>query len=418
MSKESRPSAFGRRLRRHSLVLVAALGGAAGVAYAAGRHAKAPAPKVTVFAWSKADNTPAAIATPAELPRDTVQDTVQIALLLDTSSSMDGLINQARSQLWTMVDQMGRMTRVVDGKTRGVRVELALFEYGNTRIPAADGYIRQVLPLTGDLDRVSEQLGALFTNGGDEYVGQAITKAVSSLAWSKDPAAMKFVFVAGNEEFDQGPVSAAAAMKAAAGADIHVQLIYCGNEEPTWKAAANLAASDLMTIDQNVVAQAIAAPQDDEILRLGNELNGTYLAYGADGAAAMARQSGADAASAKLSKKVALERSQLKAKAAYRNDTWDVVDAIEKDADFLGKATPDALPAELRGKSQAEQRQIIASKAAARADLKAKLAKLEADRTAFIAAEQAKNAGPEQKVLETELMKSTKKVAAKKGYKF
>lgn len=406
----SRSAKLGRWFRRHSLTLVAALGGAAGVAYAAGHRAPAHEGPPLVSVIQR--------AMPPSPEKDTVQDTVQIALLLDTSSSMDGLINQARSQLWTMVDQMGRMTRIVDGKTRGVRVELALFEYGNTRIPAADGYIRQVLPLTGDLDRVSEQLGALFTNGGDEYVGQAITKAVTSLAWSKDPAAMKFVFVAGNEEFDQGPVTAAAAMTAAAGADIHVQLIYCGNEEPTWKAAATLAASDLMTIDQNVVAQAIAAPQDDEILRLGNELNGTYLAYGADGAAAMARQSGADAASAKLSKKVALERSQLKAKAAYRNDTWDVVDAIEKDADFLGKAKPDALPAELRGKSLAEQQQIIAGKAAARADLKAKLAKLEADRTAFIAAEQAKAAGPEQKVLETELMKSTKKVAAKKGYKF
>src|SRR5439155_20107641 len=142
-----------------------------------------------------------------EPARDNVQDTVQIALLLDTSSSMDGLINQARSHLWDMVDQMGRMTRVVDGKTRGVKVELALYQYGNDTLSRDSGFIQQVLPLTSDLDKVSEKLHALFTNGGSEYVGQAIDTAVSQLAWSKDPATMKFIFVAGNEEFDQGPIN-------------------------------------------------------------------------------------------------------------------------------------------------------------------------------------------------------------------
>src|SRR5439155_25305934 len=114
----------------------------------------------------------------------------------------------------------------VDGKIRGVRVELALYEYGNDTIPAQAGYIRQVMPFTTDLDKVSEKLNALFTNGGSEYVGQGIETAVTSLQWSPEPARMKFVLVAGNEEFDQGPVTAATAMADAAKRDINVQLIY------------------------------------------------------------------------------------------------------------------------------------------------------------------------------------------------
>jgi hypothetical protein len=407
MSEVARPKSIARWLRRYSLTLVAALGGAAGVAYAAGWHAKTPTPMVS----------PAEHAKPAEMPRDNVQDTVQIALLLDTSSSMDGLINQARSHLWNMVDQMGRMTRVVNGKTRGVRIELALYEYGNDTLSAQDGYIRQVLPFTSDLDKVSEQLHALFTNGGSEYVGQAIDKAVTTLQWSSDSNAMKFVFVAGNEEFDQGPISAATAMKDAAGKDINVQLIYCGAKEPTWEAAAKLAKSDLMTIDQNQVAQHIPSPQDADILRLGNELNATYLAYGSDGEASVARQVKADASSAKLSPKVALERAQLKGKASYRNDNWDVVDAVDKNAKFLDETADDKLPAELRGKSLDEKRKLVAGKTAARAELKAKIAKLEAERTTFLQAERAKHADANTQSLETELMKTTKKVATKKGYK-
>ncbi len=387
------------------------MGGAVGVAYAAGWHPQSGAAS-TVTAGTATPPQPA-----GEI-RDDVQDTVQIALLLDTSSSMDGLINQARSHLWNMVDEMGKMTRVVNGKTRGVRIELALYEYGNDTLPAEQGFIRQVLPFTSDLDTVSEKLFSLFTNGGSEYAGQAIQTSVTALDWSKDADTMKFVFVAGNEEFDQGPVTAADAMRAAAQKDIHVQLIFCGDSDATWQAAAKLAMSDLMTIDQNQVAQHIPSPQDAEILRLGNELNGTYMAYGAAGSASVARQARADASSAQLSPKVALERAQLKAKKAYKNPNWDLVDASETDGDFLAKAGDDALPAELRGKTLDEKKAIVAGHAAKRAQIQKEIAKLEADRNAFLSIQRAQQQGADAPSLETELMKSTKKVAEKKGYKF
>ncbi len=410
-----RPSSLRRWLRRHSLTVVATLGGAAGVAFAAGRHVGSPTASPTPVSARSVLTVPARAP---EVPRDTVQDVVQIAILLDTSSSMDGLIHQARSHLWNMVDEMGKMTRIVNNKTRGVRVELALYEYGHSTLPDADGYIRQVLPLTSDLDRVSEELHRLSTNGGDEYAGQAIQTAVTSLEWSKDPAALRFVFVAGNEPFDQGPVSAKVAMAAAQAKDIHVQLIHCGSSEPTWSAAASLARTDLMTIDQNHVAQHIPAPQDAEILRLGAQLNDTYVAYGAGGVAAQARQKNADAASAQLSPKVALERAQLKRKAAYRNEGWDVVDATEKDGEFLAKTDDDQLPDELRGKSLAEKQRIIAARSAERARLKARIGELEAKRSAFLAQEQAKQGAPAARSLDTELTRSAKKTAASKGYRF
>jgi hypothetical protein len=408
-------NALPRWLRRYSLPLVAGLGGAIGFGYAAASHGTS-APPTAPAVLATALPAPAGSQKPAEPPRDNVQDTVQIAILLDTSNSMDGLINQARSQLWTMVDQIGHVTRVVDGKTRGVKIELALYQYGNDTLSANSGYIQQVLPFTTDLDNVSEKLHALFTNGGSEYVGEVIETAVSQLAWSKD-AAMRFIYVAGNETFDQGPVNATRAMAAAARRDITVQLIYCGAKEPSWDAAAKLARSDLMTIDQNQVAQYIPAPQDAEILRLGQELNGTYVAYGEAGSASVARQAKADTVSAKLSPKVALERAQLKAKKSYDNRQWDVVDASKNDGKFLEQTPDDQLPAELRGKSLDEKKQLIAGKTAAREQLQQQLAKLEADRNAFLEAERAKHKTAEESSLGSELMKSARHVAAKKGYK-
>lgn len=397
-------------LRRHSLTLVAALGGAAGVAYAAGHRAPVQEGPPVVSVIQK--------AMPPNPEKDTVQDTVQIALVLDTSGSMDGLINQARSHLWNMVDQMGGMTRIVDGKIRTVRVELALYEYGNDTIPASEGYIRQVIPFTGDLDSVSEKLHALFTNGGSEFAGQAIQTAVQQLQWSKDPDTMKFVFVAGNETFMQGPINAQVAMELAAKNDVNVQLIYCGDKDASWEDAARIAKSDLMTIDQNRVAAHIPAPQDDEILRLGDQLNETYVGYGQMGQLSKVRQKSADLASAKMSKKVALERMQLKSKKAYDNYNWDLVDAQDRDKNFLANTKEADLPAELQGKTLAEKEATVAELAKKRADLKAQIAKLEAARRTHVANEKAKNGMKEEASLDSELMKSTKKTAGKKGYKF
>lgn len=60
---------------------------------------------------------------------------IKIALLLDTSNSMDGLIEQAKSQLWTIVNELSRAS------CEGERPELqiALYEYGNDWLSPHEG---------------------------------------------------------------------------------------------------------------------------------------------------------------------------------------------------------------------------------------------------------------------------------------
>ena len=54
----------------------------------------------------------------AESPR------IQIAILLDTSNSMDGLIDQARSQLWKIVNELATASK--DGDEPVLEVALVL----------------------------------------------------------------------------------------------------------------------------------------------------------------------------------------------------------------------------------------------------------------------------------------------------
>ena len=146
---------------------------------------------------------------------------------MDTSNSMDGLIDQAKSQLWKVVNEFA----LAKHEGASPDLEIALYEYGNDGLNRSEGFIRQVTPLTTDLDRISEALFELQTNGGSEYCGWVIQDAVKELAWNADPNMLKIIFIAGNESFAQGKVDYETTCREAISNSIIVNTIFCGNIE-------------------------------------------------------------------------------------------------------------------------------------------------------------------------------------------
>ncbi len=189
---------------------------------------------------------------------------IHLALLLDTSNSMDGLIDQAKSQLWNIVDEM------TEAKHGGVPAELhlALYEYGNDNLSIRSGYVREVSAFTQDLDEVSTRLFALTTNGGSEYCGTVITKSLDNLDWGQDPDDLKFIFIAGNEEFSQGAVSFEKACQRAIGSGVVVNTIYCGDYRQgiaeLWKKGAELGGGNYMNIDMDQATVYVPSPYDNQ----------------------------------------------------------------------------------------------------------------------------------------------------------
>ena len=132
-------------------------------------------------------NSPESVSLPAPQSKQrdsehSPQPTVKIALLLDTSNSMDGLINQAKSQLWDIVNQFTYAKCGNDGRPN---LQIALYQYGNDNLSSQEGYIQQVLGFSNDLDKISEKLFSLTTNGGEEYCGQVIHQSLRQLEWGK-----------------------------------------------------------------------------------------------------------------------------------------------------------------------------------------------------------------------------------------
>ncbi len=195
------------------------------------------------------------------------KNSIQLALLLDTSNSMDGLIDQAKSQLWKIVNELA--TTKKDGKS--VDLYVALYEYGKAAIPAQEGHLRNILPFTQDLDKISDELFKLNTNGGEEFCGKVILNAVNNLQWKKSNDELKIIFIAGNEPFTQGDVDYKTACQKAVKNGIIVNTIFCGNYDEgvqtMWKDGADISDGKYMNIDHNAVIVHIDAPQDDEIIK-------------------------------------------------------------------------------------------------------------------------------------------------------
>ena len=341
---------------------------------------------------------------------------IQIALLLDTSNSMDGLIDQAKTQLWKIVNELAL------ARYEGEQpiLEIALYEYGNQNISAADGYIRQVAELTTDLDKISEDLFALQTYGGDEYCGGVIAMAISELKWSRNNNDLKMIFIAGNEPFDQGEVDYEKSCKTAIEAGVIVNTIFCGaiNEgiSTFWKNGADLADGKYMNIDQNIQTTYIESPFDAEILKLNNELNNTYIAYGASGTSMQARQIAQDQNAAGSSTEISVQRSVAKSSATYSNAHWDLVDALEEETLSIEDLDEEVLPEELQGKSEAEIIEFVEDKQEERSQIQQQITELNEKRNQYIAQQQQNSS--EANTLDNAMLNAVREQAEKKNYIF
>ncbi len=341
---------------------------------------------------------------------------IQVALLLDTSNSMDGLIDQAKTELWSVVNELAT------AKYEGERpeLEIALYEYGNDGLESADGYIRKVSNFTSDLDEISELLFSLKTYGGSEYCGQVIGDAAKELEWTDSHSNLKMIVIAGNEEFTQGSVDYKTTCKNAITKGIVINTIFCGNREEgirtMWKDGADLADGKYMNIDQNQEIAYIETPYDSDIMRLNGKLNKTYIAYGYKGEENLSRQKTQDMNASKMNKKASVGRAVSKSSGAYKNAHWDLVDASE-DAEFdMSEISEQALPAEMKNMDEKERKAYIEKKKKERSKIKSEIQELNDKREAFILKQRKEDA--KEATLGSALIKIVREQAEEKGYKF
>jgi von Willebrand factor type A domain len=328
------------------------------------------------------------------LPGKPAPKKIQVAILLDVSNSMDGLINQAKAQLWNMVTTLGK-AQCTDQNIP--QVEVALYEYGRTSNNAAKGYVKQLSSFTQDLDSVSKMLFNLNTNGGDEYCGQVIYTSLDELQWSKATDEYKVIFIAGNEDFLQGNVTYTEACKKAKEKGVIVNTIYCGDRmrgiAEHWNLSGECGNGSFTNINSNAREREIPTPYDSALMVLNTKLNGTYIGYGSMGYANIQRQASLDELSLTTSKSAGLKRAEAKAMSnTYNNASWDLVDAMKADSSYFKKVDKATLPDSLKNKTPEQLKLYVQQKTTERNALQQEILTVNASRNRYIAGEKAKDA--------------------------
>lgn len=341
---------------------------------------------------------------------------IQIAILFDTSGSMDGLIEQAKSTIWKIVNTASKMT----DQGKAPQLEIALYDYGNDEIKTPN-WIRKRTDLIADLDSISGQLFSLRTNGGEEYCAAVIESSINDLKWSSKPTDLRLIYIAGNEPFNQGPIDYKKILKIAASKNIIVNTIYCGPYDQGvrefWYDGSLITQGNYFNINPNQQIRQIETPYDKEIITVNDSLNKTYVGYGKQGTYRFEKQATEDKNASSQGFSVMSERAAAKSQANYSNASWDLVDGLDKGEVKLTELKEEDLPAELKGKSKEEQVKYIEKKKAERVKYQDQISELSKKREEYIDAELKKlNELNAQKDLGSAIIESLVTTAQKTGF--
>ena len=366
-----------------------------------------------VLSFSPTSNHETEIESPKEIKNS---PKIQAAILLDVSNSMDGLIEQAKAQLWTMVNVMGKAK--CNGETP--QIEIALYEYGRDNNDLRKGYVKQITSFTSDLDDLSQKLFQLTTNGGQEYCGFVIHTSLNELNWDTTSSNYKVIFISGNEDFLQGNISYTLACTEAKKKGVIVNTIYCGDRlqgiKEHWNLLGECGNGSFTNINSDAKPEDIPTPYDSSLITLNYKLNGTYIYYGADGKGKKQLQGSMDAANYSVNSYAGVNRAVAKASSgAYKNSGWDLVDAKADDKKILDKVDLKTLPDSLQKKNKAELEAIINQKSNERAAIQKEIQDISKKRETYIANEKINKAkaGNNSKTLESEVEKIIREQATR-----
>lgn len=328
----------------------------------------------------------ATVAPPITQPKQ--RPKVEAVFVLDTTSSMSGLIDAAKNNIWSIASSMASAQPAPD-----MRMGLVAFR------DRGDAYVTKVMDLSQDLDAMYVSLADFRAEGGGdgpESVNAALYAAVNNISWSQDDTSYKVIFLVGDAppHMDYaGEMQYPEIIKLAQAKGIVVNCIQAGNESgtrKTWQHIASLNQGEYFQVEQSGSAVAVTTPFDEKLAKLSHELDATRLFYGSRDE----RE--------KLDRKVESARKVLasapvavQAKRAEFNNTNAGEGNLFADAELVagvasGKVELDdlkeaELPAPMVDMSRQEQKAFIEKTAEKRKQLQEEIAALGAQRQQYIA---------------------------------
>jgi Mg-chelatase subunit ChlD len=342
---------------------------------------------------------------------------IEVVFILDTTSSMGGLIQAAKEKIWSIATTMASAEQAPD-----IRMGLVAFR------DRGDTYVTQVLDLSQDLDSMYASLMDLKAQGGGdgpESVNQALYDAINRISWSKNDDVYKVAFLIGDAppHMDyNNDVQFPVTLEMAKRKGIVVNTIQSGQNSytaPVWQNIAQLGYGEYFQVENSGNAVAVATPYDKELSELAASLEDTRLYFG--DRETKQRQKKKNEATRKIQQGLSDEALARRASfgatpsgAANFLGEGELVDAISSGRIELDDIDKDDMPASLQAFAPAEQMVIITNQARQRAEIKRDIQKLSETRNVYIRDQVAKDGGAKES-LDEKIYSAVKKQAKTKG---
>lgn len=336
---------------------------------------------------------------------------VEVVFVIDTTSSMGGLIEGAKQRIWAIANEIAK------GRP-APKVKMGLVAFRDK----GDSYVTKVFDLSENLDNTYKDLLSLSAEGGGdgpEHVIAGLDAAVEKIAWSKDSKTFKVVYLVGDaaphEDYPDSP-TLSSVMQKAVRRGLIVNSVQCGTDGATTVAfnhIARMGEGRLLPVPQDGGMVAMATPFDEKMAALSVKLEGTGLAYGGGAAKASASAIGKLAAAVRgmAAPAAAAERAEYKARAGFAGSS-DLAAAVEENRVALKDVKDDELPDALRDLPSDKREAKLKEVTAERRKLKNEMDTLSASRADWL----KKRAGTKRAdSFDTRLVDALKVQAAKKG---
>jgi len=321
---------------------------------------------------------------------------VEVVFVLDTTSSMTGLLDAAKENIWSIASTLA------SGEP-APRIKMGLLAFRDR----GDQYITQATDLTKDMGSLYTTLMAYQAAGGGdgpESVNQALYEAVHEMSWSHYATSLaepgpdhvyRAIFLVGDAppHMDyENEMQYPRIVRAAAEKGIVINTIQAGDDPQTrqvWQHIAQLNQGDFMQVAHHGNAINIHTPFDAQLASLGRAFDETRIFYG--------RQQKREELEHNLATSEALNKHATlssRAKRARFNISTaseatdyaehDLVKAFSEGKIDLTTLSPSQLPAPLQLLSREKQTVLLTDKATKREQLRKEIEGLAIKRQLYI----------------------------------
>jgi len=349
----------------------------------------------------------------AKADPDKSKPRIEVCFVLDTTSSMSGLIDGAKQKIWSIANEM------ISAKPTP-ELKLGLIGYRDR----GDEYVVKTFNLTDDIDAIYGHLREFKAEGGGdapESVNEALDEAIHKVSWSNDRKVLKIVFLVGDApphmDYPNSPKYTDLCREAVK-KDLLINTVQCGNMPDTqtiWQEIAKLSEGTYAAIAQSGNMAVVSTPMDKELSRLNERISATVIPYGDAKLQAEVRAKGELAASAPAA--AMADRLSFNSKMGKGvQGRGDLVDALNNNETKFESIDSKQLPAELQKLERDELHKRVEQARNDRADLQKKVVALSKQREEYIAAENKRLAGEGKgDAFDAKVAETLRAQAAKKG---